>query len=142
MVTAGLMWQPDTGPGDRLVATGEGWTAWTKWAPVYPVSLVVAPVEQAGGLPDIDDRGRDALAALLADVMSRLERLFGEPPPYMLWVNQSPRGERGWMHLEIVSPWRERGVHRYVAAAEVATGEYFVPVDPADIAARLRSLAR
>jgi UDPglucose--hexose-1-phosphate uridylyltransferase len=42
--------------------------------------------------------------------------------------------------MEIVSPWRAAHVPRYIAAVEVATQEYFNPVDPADVAARLRAL--
>lgn len=133
-------WLPDADPGDRLIATGDGWRAWTTWASVYPVSIVIAPVERIGALAELGEHDRDALAEMLADVMMRLECLFDESPPYMLWVNQAPRGTDSWLHIEIVSPWRDRGVHRYIAAAEVATGEYFNPVDPADIAGRLRSL--
>jgi UDPglucose--hexose-1-phosphate uridylyltransferase len=60
-----------------------------------------------------------------------------------MWVNQAPRGAvDGWMSIEIVSPWRARGVARYIAAAEVAGEEYFNPVDPADVAGRLRDLAK
>jgi galactose-1-phosphate uridylyltransferase len=40
--------------------------------------------------------------------------------------------------MELVSPWRANRVPRYIAGVEVATGEYFNPVDPADVAARLR----
>ena len=46
-----------------------------------------------------------------------------------------------WLDIEIVSPWRSAGVARFIAAAEVAGEEYFNPVDPADVAARLRALA-
>lgn len=133
-------WHPDPEPGDRLVASHGAWQASTTWAPVYPISLVVAPNVRVATLTDLSSDDRDVLAELLADVMTRLDRLFGESPPYMLWVNQAPRGTDWWLHIEIVSPWRDRGVHRYIAAAEVATGEYFNPVDPADIAGRLRAL--
>jgi len=44
------------------------------------------------------------------------------------------------MHIEIVSPWRGPGLARFIAAAEVATGEYFNPVHPNDAAERLRAL--
>ncbi|MCX6536383.1 MAG: hypothetical protein NT119_07510 [Actinobacteria bacterium] len=42
--------------------------------------------------------------------------------------------------MEIVSPWRAQNVQRFIAAAEVSTEEYFNPVDPDDIAQRLRKL--
>jgi UDPglucose--hexose-1-phosphate uridylyltransferase len=44
------------------------------------------------------------------------------------------------MNIEIVSPWRDAGVMRYIAAAEVSTGEYFNPVVPEELAATLREL--
>ena len=43
-------------------------------------------------------------------------------------------------NIEIVSPWRSAGVPRFIAAAEVASEEYFNPVVPEDLAARLREL--
>ena len=45
-----------------------------------------------------------------------------------------------WFNIEIVSPWRSAGVPRFIAAAEVASEEYFNPVVPEDLAARLREL--
>ena len=47
-----------------------------------------------------------------------------------------------WFNVEIVSPWRAPGVMRYIAAAEVATGEYFIPVVPEQLASRLRDASR
>jgi UDPglucose--hexose-1-phosphate uridylyltransferase len=61
----------------------------------------------------------------------------------MMWLNQAPRSEHrdsAWFNIEVVSPWRAPGVQRYVAAAEVATWEYFNPVPPEDTAAALRAL--
>jgi UDPglucose--hexose-1-phosphate uridylyltransferase len=64
--------------------------------------------------------------------------------PYMMWIDQAPKHQVGdtvpWMHIEIVSPWRGPGLARFIAAAEVATGEYFNPVHPNDAAERLRAL--
>ena len=49
-------------------------------------------------------------------------------------------GQNAWFNIEIVSPWRAAGVQRFIAAAEVATGEFFNPVIPEDLADRLRRL--
>lgn len=46
-----------------------------------------------------------------------------------------------WFNVEIVSPRRAAGLQRFIAAAEVASEEYFNPVVPEDLAARLRELA-
>jgi UDPglucose--hexose-1-phosphate uridylyltransferase len=72
-----------------------------------------------------------------------LDQLFDAPLPYMMWITQASaktQYENAWLNIEIVSPWRAQGVQRYIAAAEVSTEEYFNPVDPADIAQRLRAL--
>jgi UDPglucose--hexose-1-phosphate uridylyltransferase len=62
----------------------------------------------------------------------------------MMWLNQRPTVDSGyedaWFNIEIVSPWRAAGVQRLIAAAEVASDEYFNPVRPEDVAAKLRSL--
>ena len=93
----------------------------------------------------LDDASRNDLAALLTDVLGRLDRLYDEPLPYMLWLDQRPTdgGEwpTAWFHIEIVSPWRRAGTLRHIAAAEVAGGEFFNPVIPEDVAAQLRALA-
>ena len=64
----------------------------------------------------------------------------------MMWLNQRPTVGDGyddaWFNIEIVSPWRAAGVQRFIAAAEVASEEYFNPVVPEDIAASLRVAVR
>ena len=136
-------WAPDGDPGARSVIKTPGAVAYAQHASVFPVSLIVAPAERTPDLSALGDGARDSLAGVLVDLFDRLDRLYDEPLPYMMWVNQAPRGAvDGWMSIEIVSPWRARGVARYIAAAEVAGEEYFNPVDPADVAGRLRDLAR
>jgi UDPglucose--hexose-1-phosphate uridylyltransferase len=141
-------WAPDTDPGERrIAASGRGddsWQAYVPWAPVYPVSLVLAPTRRVPDLPSLDDAGRDSLAQLLVDVLTRLDRLYGTPLPYMMWISQRPTDKSdwpdAWMFVEIVSPWRRRGVPRFIAAAEVGGGELFNPVVPEELAATLRAL--
>jgi len=139
-------WRPEPDAGDRAVATVVGWTAYVPWAPVFPVELQIAPTEQVPDLPTLGDAGRDEMAHLLVDVFERLDRLYERPLPYMMWLNQRPTTGTGyddaWFNIELVSPWRAPGVPRFIAAAEVASNEYFNPVDPADLASRLRALAR
>ncbi len=139
-------WRPEPDPGDRAVATAGLWTAYVPWAPIFPVELDIAPRERVPDLPALGDAGRDEMAQLLVDVFERLDRLYGRPLPYMMWLNQRPTTEAGyddaWFNIELVSPWRSAGVPRFIAAAEVASNEYFNPVDPADLASRLRALAR
>lgn len=129
-------------PGDRLVAESPGWRAWVPDASIFPYALRLAPDDLVPDLPSLGDAGRDTLAALLIDVLHRLDRLFDAETPYMLWIHQRPFDGRDWpnarLHVEIVTPWRAPGVPRYVAAGELGSGVYFNPVAPDAAAQSLR----
>jgi len=144
-------WKPEADCGDRFVTssptTGDDSAAWTACVPeasTFPIALTLAPVEQVPDLPSLDDDGRQALAEILVDIFDRLDRLYDQPLPYMMWLNQRPTDgqewPQAWFNIEIVSPWRSAGVSRFIAAAEVAGGEFFNPVIPEDLARQLRSL--
>ncbi len=117
-------WHPDPDPGERLVIDAGGWRASVPYAPTFPLAIDVAPVERVPDLPTVDDGGRDELAALLVELFARFDRLYDQPLPYMMWLNQRPTVVDGyddaWFNIEIVSPWRSAGVPRFIAAAEVA----------------------
>jgi UDPglucose--hexose-1-phosphate uridylyltransferase len=136
-------WQPDS-DDERLITESGGWQAYVPYAATYPIAVTVAPRTRVPDLTALDDVDRDDLAALLVDVLTRLDRLYGRPLPYMMWFHQRPTdgGEwpSAWLHLEIVSPWRSAGTARFIAAAEVACEEYFNPVVPEALAEQLRSL--
>lgn len=140
-LTAG--WHPDPHPGDRLVHTDGAWTSYVPHAPMYPIEITLAPALPLGDLASADDTLRNEFASMLVDTLARLDRLFDRPLPYMMWLNQRPcdgSHPDAWFNVEIASPWRAAGVQRYIAAAEVAAGEYFNPVVPEDLARRLRAL--
>ena len=136
-------WKPDLQPADRLVVNGDHFVAYAQYAAIHPVSLVVAPHQQVSLLSQLGDELRDELASILHKTFVALDQLFDAPLPYMMWITQASaktQYENAWLNIEIVSPWRAKGVQRYIAAAEISTEEYFNPVDPADIAQRLRNL--
>jgi len=129
-------------PGDRLVATSDGWRAWVPDAPVFPFALLLVPDDPVPDLPVLGDAGRDGLAKLLVDVLARLDRMFDTQTPYMLWIHQRPFDGGKWpharLHVEIVSPWRAPHVPRFIAAGELGSGVYFNPVAPEAAAESLR----
>ena len=114
------------------------WTACVPEASTFPIALTLAPTRQVPDLPSLDDDGRDALAALLVDILDRLDRLYDQPLPYMMWLNQRPTD--GQDVAAVVVQHRDRVAvaqcrcRRFIAAAEVAGGEYFNPVIPEDLA--------
>lgn len=134
-------WTPDRSPGARSVADCDGWQAWVPYAPTFPIAVEVAPHDRIPDLPSMPDSARDGLAAMLVDVLARLDRLHDAALPYMMWLNQRPTRtgyDDAWFNVEIVSPWRGRGVQRFIAAAEVASEEFFNPVVPEDLAEQLK----
>ncbi len=138
-------WRPDTEPGDRRVAELDGWSAYVPYAPTFPLAIEIGPQDHLRDLPSMSDSDRDGLAAILVDVLARLDRLYDRPLPYMMWLNQRPTVPDGtdddaWFGIEIASPWRSAAVMRFIAAAEVASEEFFNPVIPEDVAERLREL--
>ena len=137
-------WTPDLSPGDRLVADHDDWVASVPYASTYPIALSIAPKLQVPDVVALDDTARNGLAAMLVDVLGRLDRLYDRPMPYMMWLTQRPSDgnewPQAWFNIEIVSPWRGPGVPRFIAAAEVACGEYFNPVIPEVLAEQLRAL--
>ncbi|HNJ97061.1 MAG TPA: DUF4931 domain-containing protein [Ilumatobacteraceae bacterium] len=139
-------WAPDPNPGDRLIVEVEGWRAVVPYAATYPIAVDISPAGAIPDLPSATGAQRDGLAAVLVDVLARLDRLHDRPLPYMLWIDQRPTDggdwPDAWMHVEIVSPWRRAGVPRFIAAAEIAGGEYFNPVSPEELADQLRRSGR
>lgn len=147
-------WRPRPAP-QREIVERDGWVAYVPEAPVFPIAVELAPVERVADLAALSGAQRDSLAAVLADLTGGLDLLFEQPLPYMMWINQRPTInadragalteavelaiEAAWLNIEIVSPWRAAGVPRFIAAAEVASDEYFNPVVPEEIAERLRA---
>ena len=125
------------------MATAEaGWRSWVPGAATWPFELILAPERAVADLPSLDDPGRDGLARLLVDAVSRLDRLFGAATPLMLWFHQRPTDgaewPEAWLHAHLTPLWRSTGVTRFVAAGELGSGVWFNPVDPDDAADQLR----
>jgi len=129
----------------RFSVTRSGpWHAWCPEASAHPYELRIAPDSHVQSLPQLDDAGRDHLAAVLVDALARLDQLFAAPMPYMLFWHQRPSDSGDWplahVHCHIAPYFRGAGVARYIAAGEVGSGVYFNTVPPEDAAAKLRSL--
>jgi len=134
--------QPGWAPSaheELSVRVDEMTTTTVAYASAYPVALEIAPRRRVGRLAELSRDERRGLAVAMQDALHRLTTYFGTTPPYMLWINQRPSTSTdAWLNVEIVSPWRAPGVMRYIAAAEVSTGEYFTPLVPEQLARSLR----
>lgn len=130
-------------PGDRLVASSDGWRAWVPAAATWPYGLILAPEEHVADLPSARPT-HAALAGLLVDVFDRLDRLFAAPMPLMWWWHQRPTDGGDWpgahLHAHVAPLLRRPETARFVAAGELGSGVFFNPVRPQDAAAELRAL--
>jgi len=142
--------EAEVAAGERVVLDVGGWVAWVPYASPYPYGLRLAPRRKVGRLDELDDAGRDGLASVLCDVLTRYDRLWaGEANasaifPYLMWFHQAGRHADGSadeltrLHLHLAPPQRSPGVARYIAAGEVGSGTLSNPVVPEAAAAALR----
>ena len=128
-------------PGDRLVPR-RGWRAWVPEAPVFPYASgsrrradARSAVARRGAArrPRRDPRRR---ARPARPPVRRRDAVHALDPPAAV---RRRRLARARVHVEIVSPWRAKGVMRYVAAGELGSGVFFNPVLPEDAADALRN---
>ena len=137
-----LNWTPPM-QSDLSVSQHNDWNTAVPFASEYPVALEIWPTKAACDMMSLSTEQLDGLALTLRRIVGVLDAMYQQPLPYMMWINQrdfSSDDTSTQMNIEIVSPWRDAGVMRYIAAAEVSTGEYFNPVVPEELAATLRGL--
>ncbi len=131
-------------PADGLVvARHPAWLARVPWAPSWPYEMVIAPRRHVPDLPAAGQTVRAELGLVLAECLTRMERVLGQAEPYLLWIHQRPAGGGDWpgahLHLHLAPVLRSPGTIRHLAAAEFGAGVFFDPVDPPAAAAALRS---
>jgi UDPglucose--hexose-1-phosphate uridylyltransferase len=131
--------------GERVVYDDGAWMAWVPYASGYAYGLRIAPRTHHPSIPALGDDDRDSLAALLADVLARYDRLWPAPEPnyrfpYLLWFHQATAagGDEWHLHAHVAPPLRAPGVQRYVASGELGSGTLSNPVVPEDAAKALR----
>jgi len=136
--------------GDRdaqlVVTRHSAWQAAVPWAPSWPYEMVLSPHDHVADLPAAGQPLRAGLAEMLVECTARLERLFADTVPYMLWVHQGPACGGDWptahLHLHLAPVLRGPGMIRHLASAELGAGVFFDPVDPLEAAAQIRGDTR
>jgi UDPglucose--hexose-1-phosphate uridylyltransferase len=114
---------------ERLVAVDAEAVAFCPFAARGPFHVQIVPRRPAARFEDDGPLG----AALLHDVLARLETAVGELPPLNLWVRTAPRGADHFC-------WRIDVLPRLaqLAGLEIGTGIHLVVVTPESAAKRLR----
>lgn len=117
----------------RIVREGGGWVTYVPYASGYAYGTILAPRAHVAGLPELDDPGRDELAAALVDVVERYDRLFDGEMPYLMWVHPGVH-----LHVHFAPLLRAAGLQRFVASGELGSGTLSNPVPPELAADALR----
>jgi UDPglucose--hexose-1-phosphate uridylyltransferase len=131
-------------PASELaVGRAGGWRIEVPAAATWPYSLLLAPDDHHPDLPSLDSGGRRDLATALIETLDRLDGLFDDPMPLMLWFHQQPTDGGPWpaahVHAHVAPLLRSPQTPRFVAAGELGSGVFFNPVLPEDAAAAHRA---
>jgi UDPglucose--hexose-1-phosphate uridylyltransferase len=131
--------------GERIVAVTEHWAALVPFWAVWPFEMLLVPRRHVGRLPELAGDERDDLAAILADVLDRYDRVFDHPFPYSMGWHGAPASvdHSGWqLHAHFYPPLlRSATVRKHMVGYELLA-EVQRDVTAEQVAARLRELAR
>jgi UDPglucose--hexose-1-phosphate uridylyltransferase len=124
--------------GIRLVAENDSFVALAPFAPRFPFELWLVPKTHQSAFEDSSQRDFEQLAALLKDMLQRLDAVL-DHPAYNYVIHTSPAAETlndyyHW-HLEIMPKITKQ------AGFEWGTGFFINPTPPEEAAAFLRDAA-
>ena len=123
--------------GRRIVSANDDFVAFAPYAPRFPFETWILPREHASAFDATPAARFEPLAALLSDILRRLDRALADPP-YTLVVHTAPFNERenGHYHWHVeIMPKLTR-----VAGFESGSGFYINPTPPEDAARYLRDV--
>ena len=115
--------------GERLVAIDPEAVALCPWGSRLPYQVMIVPRRPRARFEDDGPLG----ARLLHDVLGRLARVLGAPPPLNMWVRTAPRGAQHFCWRIDVQPRLTQ-----LAGLEMGTGLFLNTLAPERAAALLR----
>lgn len=130
---------------DRLLITGEHFTAFVPFAARWPVEVHMLPHRPVPDLASASDAERDEIAVLYPRLLRALDRLYDTPTPYVAAWHQAPvpsgvSGPSGIrLMLQVTSPRRAADRLKFLAGSETGMGAFIGDIAPEAAAARLRA---
>ncbi len=126
---------------DRVILTGEHWTAFVPFAARWPLEVHVLPHRHVADLAETTDAERDELAPFYLRLLRGVDALYDSPTPYIAAWHQAPvrrARDTARLHLQLTSPRRAVDRLKYLAGSEAAMGAWIGDVLPEAAAERLR----
>jgi UDPglucose--hexose-1-phosphate uridylyltransferase len=112
--------------GPRVVAESDDWLALVPFWAAWPFELLLIARRPAARLADLDQAGRDDLAATLHRVLRGYDELFHRPFPYSLGWHQAPFGSgdeavvAAWqLHAHVFPPLLRASVRKFMVGYEL-----------------------
>lgn len=127
--------------GERVVLTGEHWTAYVPFAARWPIEVHMLPHRHAPDFAALSDAEKDELSVLYLRLLRGIDALYDSPTPYIAAWHQAPvnvgRDDIRLM-LQLTSPRRAESKLKYLAGSEAAMGAWIGDVTPEATAAFIR----
>jgi UDPglucose--hexose-1-phosphate uridylyltransferase len=127
--------------GERMVLSGEHWTAFVPFAARWPIEVHLMPHRQVPDFSGTTDAERDELATLYLRLLRGIDALYDGPTPYIAAWHQAPvrRARDAFrLHLQLTSPRRAADKLKYLAGSEAAMGAWVGDVPPEAAADSIR----
>jgi UDPglucose--hexose-1-phosphate uridylyltransferase len=135
--------QRELADGARVMAHTDLFTAFVPFAARWPVEVHIYPNRFVRNLLDLHDAEIEAFAKMYLDVLSRFDRLYPTPLPYISALHQfrddAEQGE-GYFHVELMSVRRSATKLKFLAGSESAMDAFISDVTPESVAERLREV--
>ncbi|MGN6124943.1 MAG: galactose-1-phosphate uridylyltransferase [Humibacter sp.] len=128
--------------GERMVLTGEHWSAFVPFAARWPIEVQLMPHRQVADFAETSEAERTELATLYLRLLRGVDRLYDTPTPYIAAWHQAPVNEHRddvRLHLQLTSPRRAADKLKYQAGSESAMGAWIGDVPPEKQAESLRA---
>lgn len=127
---------------ERVLLTGEHWTAFVPFAARWPVEIHMLPHRQVADFAELTAAEKDELAGLYLHLLRGVDELYDTPTPYIAAWHQAPIGiqrDKVRLMLQITSPRRAANKLKYLAGSEAAMGAWIGDVAPEQAATALRT---
>jgi UDPglucose--hexose-1-phosphate uridylyltransferase len=127
--------------GERLVLSGEHWSAFVPFAARWPLEVHMLPHRQVPDFAGTNGDERNELATLYLRLLRGVDALYETPTPYIAAWHQAPvsthRDDIRLM-LQLTSPRRAADKLKYLAGSESAMGAWVGDVPPETQASLVR----
>ena len=126
---------------ERVVLSGEHWTAFVPFAARWPLEVHMLPHRHVPDFAATSPEERDELAALYLRLLRGIDALYDTPTPYIAAWHQAPvvasRADIRLM-LQVTSPRRAESKLKYLAGSESAMGAWIGDIPPEQAAQFIR----